>query len=83
MYNQNAMKKKTVSAKDKTSKRDYLTILMENMAGDIKAIAEGQVALREEMDRRFTYAEEQLNDFKSETRANFKLVFERMEKFGK
>jgi DNA repair ATPase RecN len=49
-------------------KKDHFEVLLENMNDNIKLVAEGQVAFRDEINQRFT-------DFQQETRDNFKTVF--------
>jgi uncharacterized phage infection (PIP) family protein YhgE len=50
-------------------KKDHFEVLLENMNDNIKLVAEGQMAFREEVDQRFT-------DFQKETRSNFKTIFD-------
>ena len=49
--------------------KERFEILLEEIRGEVKIIVEGLVALREEMNRRFTFVESQI----AELRSDFKL----------
>jgi len=60
----------------KNREKDYNAVILERMHDDIKVIAEGQIVLREEMNRRFDERKKDFDDFKEETRGNFRVLFE-------
>jgi len=68
-----AAKKKVKSNKPKYMKRDYVAVLLEDMRGDIKAVAEGHLSLNEKIDSfrssldgKIDSFREDFSDFKSE-----------------
>jgi uncharacterized phage infection (PIP) family protein YhgE len=57
-------------------KKDHFEALLENMNDNIKLVAEGQTAFREEVNQRFDRSDQRFAEFQKETRANFKTLFE-------
>jgi len=64
-----ASKNKLKSKIKPAVKKDHFEALLENMNDNIKLVAEGQVAFRDEINQRLT-------DFQKETRDNFKTIFD-------
>ncbi len=64
-------------------KKDHFEALLENMNDNIKLVAEGQTAFRDEVnarfdvvDQRFAKADQRFVSFQKETRDNFKTIFD-------
>ena len=59
-----------------TLRRDYLEVGAEDIRDQVKIIGEGYKAMDEKFDRKFTDLSDNLLKFQSETRSNFKTVFD-------
>jgi len=62
--------------KKSTLRKDYYEVTMEYIKDTVQVIAEGQQAMGEKFERKFDELSGDLNEFKQETRSNFKTVFE-------
>ena len=72
--------KSNPKSKNKPIKKEHFEVVLEDMNDSIKLIAEGQMAFRQEVNRKTRANFKTLFDFRDETRANFKTVFDYLAK---
>ena len=72
--------KSNPKSKNKPIKKEHFEVVLEDMNDSIKLIAEGQMAFRQEVNRRFDDVDRRHVEFRDETRANFKTVFDYLAK---
>jgi len=68
--------KSNPKSKNKPIKKEHFEVVLEDMNDSIKLIAEGQMAFRQEVNRRFDDVDRRHVEFRDETRANFKTLFD-------
>jgi len=69
------MPKKTKN-KEKSFSESSVKVLLEDIRGEIKLVAEGQAGLRQEMNKKFDGLQKEMNEGFADMRSSFKSIFE-------